>query len=344
MNRTQAISSPGAKHEHAPSLADVKAAQARLAGCVVRTPLVESDIPVANDRQLFHKLELCQNTGAFKLRGATNAILNLSQERRARGVITVSTGNHGRAVSYAARKEGLRAVVCMSRLVPDNKVEAIRALGADVRIHGDSQDDAAEMAEGLVRDEGMTLIPPFDHPDVMAGQGTIGLEIIEDLPDVETILVPLSGGGLAGGIAIAAKAENPDIRVIGISTKQCPAMYESVKAGRPVNVPEHESLADSLGGGIGLDNRYTFALCRELLDETLLLSETEIAAGIVHAFEAEGEVIEGAAAVGIGALLAGKVRPAGSTVVLLTGCNIDPELHRRVVAGEGPDVAERAAG
>lgn len=315
-----------------PGLDDIRAAQENLAGRIVRTPLVESDLPLAHSRKLFHKLELCQNTGAFKLRGATNAILNLPPEARERGVVTVSTGNHGRAVSYAARKEGLPAVVCMSRLVPQNKVAAIRALGADVRIHGDSQDEAAEEAEKLVTNKGMTLIPPFDHPDVMAGQGTIGLEILEDLPDVETILIPLSGGGLAGGIAIAVKAVNPDITIIGISTRQCPAMYESVKAGRPVNVPEHESLADSLGGGIGLSNRFSFPAVRELVDDIILLDENQIKAGMQALYHDDRLVTEGAAATGAAALLAYPDRVPGEKVVdIVSGKNVDIDMFTKLM-------------
>jgi threonine dehydratase len=234
-------------------------------------------------------------------------------------------------------------VICLSRLVPSNKIDAIRALGAEVRIIGESQDDAQEEVDRLVA-AGMTMIPPFDHPDVIAGQGTLGLEIAEDLPGVDTVVVPLSGGGLIAGIARAVKTLDPRIRVVGVSMERGAAMIESQRAGRPLKVRELPTLADSLGGGIGLDNRFTFAMVRELVDELLTVSETEIAAGIRHAYASEREIIEGAAAVGIAAILARKLAVTGPTVLLLSGRNIDMELHRRVVCGEDVDLmAERGA-
>ncbi|UXN57595.1 hydroxyectoine utilization dehydratase EutB [Phyllobacterium zundukense] len=280
------------------------------------------------------KLEHHQTTGSFKIRGATNAILRLTEAERARGVIAVSTGNHGRALAHAARAVGSKATICMSKLVPENKVSEIRRLGADVRIIGNTQDEAQEEVDRLVRDNGLVLLPPFDHPDIIAGQGTIGLEIVEAMPDVATILVPISGGGLAAGIAAAVKALRPQTRVIGVSMQRGAAMKASLDAGRPVLVEEVRTLADALGGGIGLDNKLTFAMCQTLLDDFVLLNESEIAAGIRHAYEKEREVIEGSGAVGVGALLASKIAGLhGPVAVLLTGRNIDMELHRRIVCG-----------
>ena len=180
----------------------------------------------------------------------------------------------------------------------------------------------------------MTMLPPFDHAHIIAGQGTLGLEILEQLPETDTLLVPLSGGGLLAGVALAAKSINPAIRVVGISMERGAAMKASLDAGKPVFVEEVPTLADSLGGGVGLDNRLTFAMCRDLLDDVVLLTEDEIAAGIRHAYAQEREVVEGAAAVGIAAILAGKVRSDGPIVALITGRNIDMALHRRVVCGE----------
>ncbi len=280
------------------------------------------------------KSEHMQTTGSFKLRGATNAVLALPAEARARGLITVSSGNHGRALAHAARAEGVRCIICLSTLVPGNKIEAIRALGADVRIVGDSQDAAQEEAERLAHEIGLTFVPPFDDPAIIAGQGTIGLEIIEDTPDAEQVVVPLSGGGLAAGVAAAVKALRPATRVIGVSMERGAAMHASLQAGRPVLVEEVATLADALGGGIGLDNRTSFAMVRDLLDGTVLLSEAEIAAGIRAASVLENQVLEGAGAVGIGALLAGKLLLRGPVVLLLSGGNIDPALHGRIIAGE----------
>lgn len=315
-----------------PSLDTIRAARERIAGRVLRTPQVLSaGLTARAGVPIWLKLEHYQTTGAFKLRGATNAILSLSEAERARGVVTVSTGNHGRAVAQAARAAGVPATVCLSTLVPANKVAAVRATGAEVRVGGRSQDEAQETAERLVEEEGKVFIPPFDHADVIAGQGTLGLEMLEDLPEAEALVVPLSGGGLIAGIAVAAKALKPSIRVIGVSMARGAAMAASLAAGKPVAVEEVETLADSLGGGIGLDNRYTFALVRDLVDQVVLLDEAEIAAGLAHAYAEEREVVEGGAAVGIGALLAGKVRLDGPAVVLLSGKNIDMRRHRQIV-------------
>lgn len=231
----------------------IRDARRRVTGHIVPTPLVFSSalshicgVPVGL------KLEHYQTTGSFKLRGATNAILKLTEAERARGVIAASTGNHGRALSYAARAVGSLATICMSRLVPQNKVLEIRLLGADVRIIGDSQDQAQQEVDRLMAERGLVMLPPFDHPEIVAGQGTIGLDIVEAMPDVATVLVPLSGGGLAAGVAAAVKAVRPHARVVGITMDRGAAMKASLDAGRPVQVEEFPSLAESLGGGIGL--------------------------------------------------------------------------------------------
>lgn len=316
------------------TLAGIEQAANRIAGRVERTPLLRSRALSQYSGHSVHlKLETRQPIGAFKLRGAMNAILSLDEAVRKRGLVTASTGNHGRAVAYAARDLGASATVCMSSLVPSNKIEAIRELGADVRIVGTSQDDAQDEVDRLVKSHGLTSIPPFDHADVIAGQGTIGIELIEDLPDVATVLVPLSGGGLAGGIAVAIKALKPNVRLVGVSMERGAAMYAAIAAGKPVAVREEETLADSLGGGIGLANRFTFPICRDLLDELVLLSEVEIATGIRHAAHEEGEVVEGAGAVGISAILAGKIELSGPTIVIVSGGNIDLNIHRGIVEG-----------
>lgn len=324
------------------SLHDIEAACRRIADRIVPTPTVSS--PSLSERfgvPVHLKLEQRQTTGSFKLRGASNAVASLSRQEKARGVVAASTGNHGRALAHAARLEGIRAVICMSRLVPANKVEEIRRLGAEIRIVGNSQDDAQIEVDRLVAQEGLAVVPPFDDPAIIAGQGTLGLEIVEGVPDVATVLVPLSGGGLAAGVAAAVKGLKPSAKIIGISMERGAAMKASLDAGRPVQVEEMPTLADSLGGGVGLDNRLTFAMCRDLLDDVVLLSESEIAAGIVHAYEQEREIVEGAGAVGIAALLAGEVKPSGPTVLILSGRNIDMGLHRNILCGTAE--AERVA-
>ena len=324
--------------------AEIEAARRRLAGVIRPTPVEAS--PALSERlgvPVALKLEHLQASGSFKFRGASNAVAGLSDAQKAAGVVAVSTGNHGRGLARACAAAGVRCVVAMSRLVPANKVDAIRAEGAEVLITGDSQDAAQREVARLVADEGMTMLPPFDHRDIIAGQGTLGLEMLEAMPEMETVLVQVSGGGLISGVAAAIRARKPSVRVVGVSMARGAAMAASLEAGRPVEVRELPTLADSLGGGIGLDNRHTYPMVRELVDEVVLLSEAEIAAGIRHCYWAERQIVEGSGAVGVAALLAGRVRPNGPTMVLLSGGNIDMALHHRVISGEDVDVAREAA-
>lgn len=313
-----------------PTLADVLAAAAVIRGKADGTPLVPSQIPGLG-AELLLKLELAQPMGAFKLRGALNAIAALPPGTP--GVVCCSTGNHGRAIAYAARQRGMRAVVCMSALVPAAKVEGIRALGAEVRIVGRSQDDAAEESRALVAAEGLAEIPPFDDARVIAGQGTIGLELLAARPDLCTLLVPLSGGGLAAGVALAARAIRPGLRIVGISMERGAAMQASLAAGHPVAVTEYPSLADSLGGGIGLENRLTFAMCRDLLDDVVLVSETAIRDAMLALFHHDRMVAEGASVVGLAAVMTGAVRLTGPAATILTGRNTDMTTFADLVAG-----------
>ncbi len=321
-------------HETGLTLGDIYRARRTIAPWVRRTPLVRSAaLSERTGREVHLKLETLQQTGSFKLRGATNRILQLGEKERARGVVAVSTGNHARGVAQAAARTGVRATIFMSRLVPANKVEAVRALGADVRIVGSSQDEAEMEARRLREAEGLAYVSPFDDPFVVCGQGTIGLELLEDLPEVKTVLVPLSGGGLIGGIALALKSADPRIRVIGITMERGAAMVESQRAGHPVEVNEEQSLADSLGGGIGLENRYTFALVRDFVDEMVLVSEDEIADAMAHAYWREQQIVEGGAAVGIAALLNERVERLGEHVaVILSGRNVDMRAFTEIVA------------
>jgi len=326
------------------SLDDIRAAAARIAGRLLRTPTAQSaSLGELAGVPVHLKLEHHQTTGSFKLRGATNAVLSLTSVERALGVVAASTGNHGRALAHAAKVEGSIATICMSRLVPENKVSEIRRLGVEVRIVGNSQDEAQAEVDRLVADKGMIMVPPFDHAAVIAGQGTLGLEIMDQVPGVETVLVPLSGGGLAAGIAAAVKGLRPKTRVIGLTMERGAAMKASLDAGHPVQVEELPSLADSLGGGIGLGNALTFAMCRDLLDDVILVTEKEIAAGMRHAYAAEREIVEGAGAVGIAALLSGRVTSTGPIVAILSGRNIDMGLHRRIINGASSLPEELAA-
>ncbi|KXS38276.1 MAG: threonine dehydratase [Halomonadaceae bacterium T82-2] len=311
---------------HGVTLASLYQARARIAGQVTRTPLIRSQaLSRRFDAEVFLKLENCQPSGAFKLRGATNMIRALRERGGAdalsRGVTTASTGNHGRAVALAASRLGVPAIICLSNLVPDNKVRAIEALGAEVRRVGRSQDEAFGEVARLVDEEGMTLIPPFDDPLIASGQGTIGLELLEDQPDLDRVIVGLSGGGLLGGIGAAIKGIRPATRVTGISLSQGAAMWESLQAGHPVDVEEVESLGDSLGGGIGLDNRCTFALVREVMDDHYQVAEAAIARAMVDMLADEKMLVEGAAAVGLAALDEHGLDVRGQKVALIVSGN-----------------------
>lgn len=321
-------------------LREIEAARQRITGRLRPTPIVPSTSLSAIAGQPVHlKLEHHQITGSFKLRGATNAVLSLTDAQKRNGVVGVSTGNHGRGLAYAAREAQVKCIICMSSLVPQNKIDGIKAQGADVRIIGNSQDDAQIEADRLVAEDGMTMLPPFDHPDIIAGQGTLGLELIEQLPEAEIAIIQLSGGGLISGVAAALKAKRPDMRVIGVSMERGAAMYECIKAGKPVHVVEMTTLADALGGGIGLDNEYTFEMVRDLVDDIVLVSEAEIAQAIRHAYWEERQIIEGSGSVGVAAVMTGKIRPDGPCVVLLSGGNIDMKLHHRIISGEDVDVS-----
>lgn len=315
----------------------IRDANRRIDGRVRRCFMAHSSALSDRVGQPVHlKLEHQQFTGSFKLRGATNAVACLSDAERKAGVVAVSTGNHGRALAHAAKEAGSRAVICMSELVPRNKIDAIAALGAETRIIGVSQDAAQHEVDRLVAEENMTAIPPFDDARVISGQGTLGLEILEDLPECGTVIVQLSGGGLLAGIAAAIKAERPQTRIVGVSMERGAAMHASLQAGNPVEVEELPTLADSLGGGIGLGNRLTFSMVRDLADDVVLLSEAEIAAGVRHCYTEERQIVEGAGAAGVAAILAGKVRGPGPIVALLTGGNIDMALHWDIIAGRVP--------
>ena len=315
-----------------PTLADIYAAAKVIRGVADATPLVPS--PFMSDKagaDFLLKLENMQPIGAFKLRGAYNAVAGVQD---AKGVTCCSTGNHGRGVAFAARERGMRAVICMSELVPQAKVDGIKALGAEVAIKGRSQDDALAESHRLVDEEGLVEISPFDDPLVISGQGTIGLEILQSRPDVSTLLVPLSGGGLAAGVALAAKSINPGIRVVGITMDRGAAMYESIKAGHPVEVPEVPSLADSLGGGIGMQNKLSFPMCRDLLDEIILVTEEDIYHAMQVLYYEDRIVAEGACVVGLAAVLNGKVTLDGPTATIITGRNLDMPTFTRIMTGQ----------
>ena len=301
-----------------PSLVDIYLARRRIQHLVFRTPLIESPrLSKQTKPKIYIKLENLQKTGSFKLRGATNKMKSLDPESLEKGVITVSSGNHCLAVSCAARELGVPATISVSTATVENKVAAIKNMGAEVLMDGGTYDEAADVANQKMNALDLTMIHPFDDPDIIAGQGTIVLEIIEDLPEIDTILVPLSGGGLMSGVAMALKTIKPSIYVVGVSMDHGPAMVESIRAGRIVEVDEQPSLADALVGGLGRENHYTLNMVAKYMDEAVLVSEDEIAAGMIFALEEHHQVLEGGGAVGIAALLAKKVKHPGKHIAIV---------------------------
>lgn len=323
-----------------PTVRDIWLARSRIRGIarpmvLLPAPEVAAGVWIADETR--------QPTGAFKVRGAANALLSLSHQERARGVVAVSTGNHGTAVAFVARELGVGATVFVSNRVPRDKLDALRAVGAELMVTGDSQDLAEDAAREHANQHGSALIPPFDHPAVIAGQGTLGLEILEERPDVGTVVVPLSGGGLIAGVALALRAADPAIRVVGVSMEGGAVMHASLRAGRAVDMPEVDTLADSLQGGLGRHNSYTFDLVRDLVDDAVLVPEADIAAAMRHGFEHHRLVLEGAGATALAAVLAGVVgvrtntgaggASPGSTVVIASGRNVAQETFARVLGG-----------
>ncbi len=315
------------------SLQSVKAARRAIRDIAAETPLIPAPFfSRKSGVEVLLKLETMQPIGAFKLRGAANALVNLAAG--ARGVICCSTGNHGRGVAFAAARLGLKAVICMTDKVPQTKIDGIRALRAEVRIVPGTQDDAQAEVDRLAELEGLVDISPFDDPYVISGQGTIALELLAARPDLATLIVPLSGGGLAAGIAVAAKAIKPSLRIIGVTMARGAAMYASIRAGHPVDVVEYGSLADSLGGGIMDNNRYTLDLCSRLIDDTFLVGETAIYRAMQTLFFEERLIAEGGASVGLAALLNQSISDlTGPVAVIVTGRNVDTRMFADIING-----------
>ncbi len=308
-----------------PNITNVWEARQRSSQIVKKTPLVYSaELSRQIGSNVFLKLENFHETGAFKIRGATNKILSLSLEEQKRGVSTYSTGNHAIAVSYIAKLLNIPAYIFISERVPEAKVKVLQSLGGIIRIKGNSQDEAGEFCYQESIENGYSVIEPFDDPYVIAGQGTMSLEIMEDLPCIDTVLIPLSGGGLLSGVGMALKSSNPNIRVIGLSMEESAVMYHSLKAGKPVIMDESDTLADSLLGGIGLNNKYTFSMVQKYADDVLLIPEDDIAHGMAYIFKNHRMVVEGAAAIGVGALLGDKIEKLGKNiVVVVTGNSVN---------------------
>ncbi|WP_408006393.1 hydroxyectoine utilization dehydratase EutB [Pseudalkalibacillus sp. A8] len=325
------------------SISDIWSAKKKISSLLHKTPLIESYILSEKiGRPVYLKLENTHNTGSFKVRGAANKILSLSEEEKKRGVVTFSTGNHGLAVAHVAKKLGIEAVICISNRVPKAKIDSLKRIGATIEIYGDSQDAAGERCYQLEREKGMTVVPPFDDPYVIAGQGTIGLELLEDVPDLTDVIIPLSGGGLLSGISLTLKSNDPGIKITGVSMEQSAVMYESLRAGKPVQLEEQYTLADSLLGGIGLANRYTFRLVQQLMDDIILIPEKEIAGSMAFMMDHHRMIMEGAAATSIAALLDDQFTPQkGPIVVIISGNNVDLSVVQDILHNySGKDITK----
>ena len=314
------------------SLDQIKEAHKKISPHINYTPLIYSDF-LSKNRTVKLKLESLQKTGSFKLRGALNKLLSLSDHEKSKGVIAVSTGNHGKGVAYAASLLGVKSTIYMSSMVPEYRKLAIEALGANVEIIGQNSDEADLYARNISEKENITLIHPFDDEDIIIGQGTTGLEMINDFPEVDTVIIPTSGGGLIGGIALALKLQKPSIKVIAVSMERGPSMYESLKNGKPTDVEELETLADCLGGSIGLDNQYTFKIAQDVIDDFVLVSENKIAEGIKFNFIEHKIVTEGAAATGVMVVKDNMSDKIGKNIIsLICGGNIDAELFNKIIS------------
>ncbi|GAA4169011.1 threonine/serine dehydratase [Phytohabitans flavus] len=303
------------------SLDDVRAAAGNVAGITLRTPLLSARW----DEELWLKPESLQPVGSFKLRGATNAVAQLSAEQRVRGVITHSSGNHGQALAYAARRAGAPCVVVIPDVAPAVKVEQVRALGAEVVLV--PPPERLDVAQERAEKDGLALIPPYDHRDVIAGQGTIGLEIAEDMPDVDVVLVPVGGGGLASGVSTAITALLPRAKVIGVEPELAADAQESLAKGELVAWPTELNYRTAADGVRVNLSELTFAHLRERLDRIVTVTEDEILAAMTRIVRESRLVVEPTGAVTAAARLfhAGEL-PPGRTVAVVSGGNVDPRL------------------
>ena len=309
---------------------DVIAARARLEGVVQRTPLESSRAvsELAGLRSLL-KCEHLQRTGSFKMRGAYNFIAQLSQDQRAGGVVCASAGNHAQGVALSAKLLDVKATVFMPVTAPLPKVAATQTYGADVQLVGETFDDAFDASVKWTAENNATFVHPFDHHDIIAGQGTVGLEILEQVPDVGCIVVPVGGGGLISGVALAAKAHNPDIRIIGVEPVGAAAFPASLAAGEPIALDTCATIAD----GIAVKNpgELTLAHVAKYVDEIVTVSEEDIARAVLLLVERAKQVVEPSGAAGLAALLSGAGLYTEPAVVLLCGGNVDPLLLSRII-------------
>jgi threonine dehydratase len=315
----------------APSIETIRDAARVLRSLTARTPMEHSRYIASVVGSPVHlKCENLQRTGSYKIRGASYRLSRLTPEERARGVVAASAGNHAQGVAFAARQLGIAATIFMPMGVALPKLEATRDYGANVELVGNVVDESLAAAKRYAEATGAVFIPPFDHPDVIAGQGTVGLEILEDVPDVETIVVPIGGGGLISGIAAAVKQLAPHVRIVGVQAENAAAYPPSLEAGEVRTVRTTPTIADGIA--VGTPGRITFAIVRDLVDDVVTVSDDETASALLVLLERAKLVVEPAGAVGVAALLSGKIPNPGRTVAVLSGGNIDPLMMERVIS------------
>ena len=312
------------------TLEALRSAAAGLQGIALRTPLLTA--PTLSERvgvPVALKCEHLQPIGAFKIRGAYTAISRIPADTRARGVITYSSGNHGQAVAFAAHLLGIRAVVVMPERAPAIKVDGVKRYGGEVIIAGNSSSERGARARTLAEEQGLTMVPPFESLDVIAGQGTCGLEILEEWPAVETIVVPVGGGGLIAGISAAVAALKSNIQVIGVEPTGAPKLARALEAGKTIKLDSTDSLADGLLPLAVGD--LPFAVLSRVVRESVLVSDEQIAEAVRFLSRQMGLSVEPSGAVTTAALLSGKVTPSGPTAAVISGGNVDPDLLQRLV-------------
>ncbi|GAA1650099.1 threonine ammonia-lyase [Microbacterium flavum] len=318
-----------------PTLAEFEDAAAVLRDVVVRTPFdISEHLSDVLGAPVHLKLENLQRTGSFKIRGATYRLSRLTAEERARGVVAASAGNHAQGVALAAQKLGIAATIFMPLGVPVPKLLATRGYGAEVVLEGATVETPLRLAAEFAERTGAVLIHPFDHRDIVIGQGTLGLELWDAVPDLDTVIVGIGGGGLIAGVAAAVKARaaaaGRTVRVIGVQAENSAAYPSSLAAGEPLTVATTPTIADGIA--VARPGDLTFAVIRELVDEVVTVSDDDIARALLILLERAKQVVEPAGAVGVAAILSGKVEASGPTAVVLSGGNIDPLLLQRVVA------------
>ena len=313
------------------TLDDILAARARLVAAIAATPCPYSEtLSTMTGARVFVKLENLQMTGSFKERGAANLLLELSAAERRRGVVAASAGNHALAVAFHGARLGIAVVVVMPEWAPLGKVTAARRHGAEVVLCGDNYDEAYARAKEIEAERNLVFVHPFDDPRVIAGQGTIGLELLDQVPDLDAVIVPVGGGGLIGGIGLAVKTQRPRVQVIGVQSGELPAMKAALQAGHRVLLPAASTIADGIA--VRRVGDHTFALARQCVDAVVTVDEEEIANAILLLLEIEKTVVEGAAAVPLAALVNRRVALDGKTVALvLSGGNIDVNLISRII-------------